>query len=208
MAVAILRLEKSGGAERWGCSIKSKSGEAWKAIQYSREGKASSLPWSSPHVGPAPSVRMFWLMLNSGNRLLDMFVLAQLPQRGPDSSHTHSVPHHRATFPPLLTQARLIASWKIPLPSFSLVLSFVSYLMFKDSFISACVWACVYVYMYTVSTPPPSEVRRGNSVPWNWSLKWLLAAMWVLGTKPKSSARAASALKCWVLSPAPLTLSL
>jgi hypothetical protein len=44
--------------------------------------------------------------------------------------------------------------------------------------------ACMPVY-----TVPP-EVRRGWHQNW-----WLLAAMWVLGTKPGSSARAASVHK-------------
>ena len=36
--------------------------------------------------------------------------------------------------------------------------------------------------------------QRMVSAIWNWSCRWLLATMWVLGTEPGSSAKAANAL--------------
>jgi hypothetical protein len=33
----------------------------------------------------------------------------------------------------------------------------------------------------------PMEARRWGKIPWNWSYIWLRAAMWVLGTKSRSS---------------------
>lgn len=35
------------------------------------------------------------------------------------------------------------------------------------------------------------------------SLKKLLGVRWVLGTRPRPSARAVTALNCWTISPAP-----
>lgn len=60
--------------------------------------------------------------------------------------------------------------------------------------IFACMYACV---LHAHST----EARRGRHIPWNWSYRWLGAPMSVLGTEPWSSARGASALNCWAVSP-------
>lgn len=38
------------------------------------------------------------------------------------------------------------------------------------------------------------EIRKGCQMPWYWSYKLLLAKMWALGTKPRSSGRAANEL--------------
>lgn len=54
--------------------------------------------------------------------------------------------------------------------------------------------------LYLVGTVPV-EVRRGHWVPRNWSYRQLWGAMWVLGTEPEASARAARALDPWVVSP-------
>jgi hypothetical protein len=40
----------------------------------------------------------------------------------------------------------------------------------------------------------PAELRRGHWIPWNWSYRQLLAALWVLGAKPHFSVRAVNAL--------------
>ena len=62
---------------------------------------------------------------------------------------------------------------------------------------------CVLTFagMYHVSIVP-METRRGSWIPWNWKYRQLWATMWVLGIKSKSSRRTASALNCWVISPA------
>lgn len=39
-----------------------------------------------------------------------------------------------------------------------------------------------------------SEARGEQQVPWNWSYRWLLAIVWMLGTKPESFATVANAL--------------
>ena len=59
--------------------------------------------------------------------------------------------------------------------------------------------ACMYVHQCCAM---PMEVREDVVIPWKWSYKLLLAAMWVLGFKAGSSARAADALNCQVISPA------
>lgn len=57
--------------------------------------------------------------------------------------------------------------------------------------------ACIDVYrVYAV----PEGTRRGHLVPYNWSYRQWWATKWVLGTKPRSSARALGALNCWVIS--------
>lgn len=48
----------------------------------------------------------------------------------------------------------------------------------------------------------PMEAREECQIPWNWNSRWLRGTTWVMGTEPKSSARAAGALHCWAFSPA------
>ena len=43
----------------------------------------------------------------------------------------------------------------------------------------------------------------GCQIPWNWNYRQLWAATWVLGIEPRSFGRAATALNCWAVSPAP-----
>lgn len=45
----------------------------------------------------------------------------------------------------------------------------------------------------------PTKVRRRHQSLWNWGSGWLWTTMWVLGTKPRSSARTNS-LNCWAIS--------
>lgn len=40
----------------------------------------------------------------------------------------------------------------------------------------------------------PTEVRCRHQTPWNWSYRWLLATMWVLGTDLRPFVRESSAL--------------
>lgn len=47
---------------------------------------------------------------------------------------------------------------------------------------------CKYV-CEPLSWPVLDEVKRGHQTHWNWSHRWLLATMWVLGTKSNSSGR-------------------
>jgi hypothetical protein len=45
-------------------------------------------------------------------------------------------------------------------------------------------------------------------IPWNWSYRCLWVTPGVLGTKSSSSARAASALRCWAISPSSMSIHL
>lgn len=54
-----------------------------------------------------------------------------------------------------------------------------------------CVLACMFVHQ--VSTVSP-EGRKRHWIFWDWSDRWLLAAMWLLGIKRRSSEKAASAI--------------
>ena len=65
--------------------------------------------------------------------------------------------------------------------------------------------ACIHgQYMHTLL---PVETRRGGHwIPYNWSYRWLLAAMWVLRINPGSPARTIGAFKPWILSPDPHSL--
>lgn len=55
------------------------------------------------------------------------------------------------------------------------------------SVLPTCV--CVY-HMFAV----PADERTRQQISWNWHYRWLLAAMWVVGTKPRLSGRATSIL--------------
>lgn len=48
-----------------------------------------------------------------------------------------------------------------------------------------CFYVCTYVH-HTHAVP--SEAKSGCQTPWNWSYKWLLASMWLLGMEPQFSA--------------------
>ena len=56
---------------------------------------------------------------------------------------------------------------------------------------TGCVCLCVCVW----TTRMPGA--WGRRIPWSWSYRQLWAAMWVLGTEPRSSARTASAINHW-----------
>jgi hypothetical protein len=61
-----------------------------------------------------------------------------------------------------------------------------------------CVWIfCLHVYKCMCTCLVPTEDIL------NWSYGRLWAVMWLLGTEPRSSARAASALNLWIISLAP-----
>jgi hypothetical protein len=64
-----------------------------------------------------------------------------------------------------------------------------------------CAWCFAFMGVFVIQVVP-MEPRRENWIPWNWSYWRLLAIMWVLGTQPESSARATTALSCWVIFPA------
>ena len=79
--------------------------------------------------------------------------------------------------------------------------------LFASLAFTFCVWmflpACMYVYIPSAYLVPMNVSRPWS--PWNWSYRQL-AAMWVLGTKPGSLVRAASAVDCWANPLAPLPL--
>ena len=56
-----------------------------------------------------------------------------------------------------------------------------------------------FASVYVCSPQACLEGGRGPQIPWNWSYTWLWAAMWVLGTEPRSFAKATSALSCCLL---------
>jgi hypothetical protein len=62
-------------------------------------------------------------------------------------------------------------------------------IVFTSEYFASCMYVCM-----------PSKIRRRHRIPWNWNYRWLWAAMWVLGTKPKSSARAGRALNHWAIT--------
>lgn len=62
---------------------------------------------------------------------------------------------------------------------------------------------CVYLHVSVCTMCVPAEVSREHWIPSNWSSGWLWETMWVLGTRRRSSAGAASALTCRVISPVP-----
>lgn len=75
-------------------------------------------------------------------------------------------------------------------------------------FFCICIYfMCMYLSKYapTMCAQEPSELRRGIGIPWNWSFRWLRAAMWGLGTEPSSSARAVSSLNCLYVACTPLS---
>ena len=63
---------------------------------------------------------------------------------------------------------------------------------FKMLFILILCVCCLHVW-----APHTCLARSGGQSLWNWCYRWVWAAMWVLGTEPRSSGRAASALKQW-----------
>lgn len=46
----------------------------------------------------------------------------------------------------------------------------------------------------------PMQAGRGHQIPWEWSLRWFWAIIWVLGRQPTSSGIGASALSHWATS--------
>jgi hypothetical protein len=55
---------------------------------------------------------------------------------------------------------------------------------------------CMYICASCVCLVP-RKIRRGCWIHWEWSYRCLGAAMWVLGTEPRSSEAAASAFNHW-----------
>jgi hypothetical protein len=56
-----------------------------------------------------------------------------------------------------------------------------------------CCCLCVYVfYLHSIYVhhmhAGPMEVPRGHWIFWNWSFRWLLATVWMLRIKSRSSA--------------------
>lgn len=68
------------------------------------------------------------------------------------------------------------------------------------------VWVfCLHVCLCTIVHAWYLQVRRGPQVPRYWSYRWLLAAMWVLGTEWTQVLRKSSQ-SSWPLSPLPSPL--
>lgn len=62
----------------------------------------------------------------------------------------------------------------------------------------SCLYFCKFTCIYIQGR------RKSYQIPWTWSYRWLLATMWLLGTKPGSFAGTASALNHWNPSDSPL----
>lgn len=68
------------------------------------------------------------------------------------------------------------------------------WILFKFFFI-----ICMHVCLHALYVTHACSTHRGQRE----SLKLMLQGLWVLGTEPKSSSRAVSALNCWTSSPLP-----
>lgn len=79
-------------------------------------------------------------------------------------------------------------------------LKFYIYFMYMSGFIKV-LWEWCLLYMYTCAQcvcPVPTAARRVYPNPWNLSYRLLWAILCMVGIEPRSSRRAASALKLWV----------
>lgn len=76
--------------------------------------------------------------------------------------------------------------------------------IFKFLFCVNDCFACRYVCVAHTRLAS-MEVRKGCQNPWNWSHGRLWATKWVLGTEPRSSARAPSSLDHQTISPTSVT---
>jgi hypothetical protein len=87
----------------------------------------------------------------------------------------------------------------------------------SPSFFYSCMWVYIYIFCMCGCVPCACMTfhyhehswcsqRSEENIwfPWDWNYVQLWAALWVLGIKPWSSGRIASALSLWAISPAPL----
>lgn len=84
----------------------------------------------------------------------------------------------------------------------------VNYFRKKKRFIFIWgVWVLLlYVYLYSMCLVS-TEARRLCVISWSRSYRWPWAAIWLLGTEPRSSVRAESVLNFWLISLAPIICS-
>ena len=74
---------------------------------------------------------------------------------------------------------------------------------FSKIYLCFILWLfCLHVYMCTKYMPSAHRGEKTVQMPWHWSYWWLRATLYVLGTEPGSSARAASVLNHWAISSA------
>lgn len=64
--------------------------------------------------------------------------------------------------------------------------------------------ACLLVVCIPLARLAFSEVGRGCQIPFELELQTVVSHVWMVGTEPGSSARAAGALSCWIVSPDPV----
>ena len=57
---------------------------------------------------------------------------------------------------------------------------------------------CLIVRLHAICVVS-EKARRGCWIPWDWSYRWQVV-IWMLGIRPRSSGRAASAVNCWITS--------
>lgn len=80
-------------------------------------------------------------------------------------------------------------------------LNFHSLFLFLELFFMCMNVLPTWIYMYLMHVGAQGAKKTWTS----WSYGELWATMWVLGTKPRSSTRATSAVHLWAMSPAPPT---
>ena len=80
-----------------------------------------------------------------------------------------------------------------------------SNILFKKYFRFICSILCIWVFSFAwIYEPISLKARRGCWIPWDLrNYRQLWAAMLILGTESRSSARAISVLIHWAISPTP-----
>jgi hypothetical protein len=121
-------------------------------------------------------------------------------------THTHtllkggSAGHHMLRKLPLSSR----------LPSMQMFYSSCYYFLLKKDLFILLLYVYIYfTYMYVCALCAclvPLKARKGHWISWNWSYRWLRAAMWVLGIELWSPEWVASALNPWAISVAPAVL--
>jgi hypothetical protein len=86
---------------------------------------------------------------------------------------------------------------------FKIYFFFIGLFLFYRCFVS--VYVCS-LHTCTVCAVP-KEARRGHWGLWNWNYRGLAKAWVTKGIKPRFSGRAASDIKCWIISPSPKYIS-
>lgn len=110
--------------------------------------------------------------------------------------------YNKIWLPPFSLQLLSCPSQHVP----SLLHVFLNQNKFKNY--STCMGCFAWMYVWAPHVCLVTEkTRRGFHIPWNWKYIWLWAVIWLLGTEPRTSWRAISALNHKAISPAPTPIS-